>query len=153
MQALHCGWWGALGGAVIELYDNVATMRATRLWPWLDPETAGQKLGFWRRSNDIAIWLMATIFRIAAGGGAAAILHDQISGDMVAAGIGVAGPLALERIAAAAPLGKKQADSRSTGVRAKAKKAPTKKTPPKRAIAPKIVAPSADDAAGGLADA
>jgi hypothetical protein len=90
--------WGAVGGAVVEAYDTLAVVRATGTWPWLYPRDSGTSAG--ARWNAFGLWLFATVVRIAAGGGVAAAASGQVSGALGAFGLGVAGPLALERLAA-----------------------------------------------------
>jgi hypothetical protein len=89
---------GAIGGAVVEAYDIVAVARATRRWPWLDPRKSAEETTRVERWNAFGVWLLATIVRIAAGGGVAAAASSQMTGELAAFGLGVAGPLALERI-------------------------------------------------------
>jgi hypothetical protein len=49
------------------------------------------------------LWLFAALVRIAAGAGTAAAASSQVSGELGAFGLGVAGPLALERLMAVLP--------------------------------------------------
>jgi hypothetical protein len=100
MQAWRGALWGALGGAVVEAYDIVAVARATGRWPWLDPARPAKEMTHAERWNAFGVWLFATIVRIAAGGGGAAAASSQVTGELAAFGLGVAGPLALERILA-----------------------------------------------------
>lgn len=100
MQAWRGALWGALGGAVVEAYDIVAVARATRRWPWLDPAKSSREMTYAERWNAFGVWLFATVVRIAAGGGGAAAASSQVTGELAAFGLGVAGPLALERILA-----------------------------------------------------
>lgn len=93
MHAWHGALWGAVGGAVVEAYDAVAVVRRTGTWPWSDPPGHLAKGG-------LGVWLFAAVVRIAAGAGTAAAASGQISGELGAFGIGVAGPLALERLVA-----------------------------------------------------
>jgi len=100
MQPVRGAIWGAIGGAVVEAYDTVAVVRATGRWPWLDPDTPPEELTSTDRWNRFGVWLFAAVVRIAAGGGLAAAASGQVSGELGAFGLGVAGPLALERILA-----------------------------------------------------
>lgn len=101
MQAWDGALWGALGGAVVEAYDIVAVARATRRWPWLDPEQPSSEMTRAGRWNAFGVWLLAATARILAGGGLAAAASSQVTGELAAGGLGVAGPLTLERILAA----------------------------------------------------
>lgn len=94
--------WGALGGLVVELYDIVAVARATRRWPWLDPGEPVAETTSGERWNAFGVWLLGTTARVAAGAGVAAAASGQVSGELAAFALGVAGPLALERILAGA---------------------------------------------------
>jgi hypothetical protein len=94
--------WGALGGLVVELYDIVAVARATRRWPWLDPAKPAAETTRAERWNAFGVWLLATTARVAAGSGGAAAASGQVTGELAAFALGVAGPLALERILAGA---------------------------------------------------
>ncbi|MGH3913024.1 MAG: hypothetical protein ACRDTC_06395, partial [Pseudonocardiaceae bacterium] len=84
----------------MEAYDFVAVARATRRWPWLDPSKQARETTRGERWNAFGIWIVAAIARIAAGGGVAAAASGQIIGELAAFGLGVAGPLVLERILA-----------------------------------------------------
>lgn len=101
MEALPGAMWGVIGGAVVEAYDLVAVARATRRWPWLDPDKPAKETTRAERWNAFGVWFLATITRIAAGGGVAAAASSQVTGELAAFGLGVAGPLVLERILAA----------------------------------------------------
>jgi len=101
MQAWQGALWGGLGGVVVEAYDIVAVARATRRWPWLDPEKPSSEMTRAERWNAFGVWLLAAIARIAAGGVVAAAASSQVTGELAAFGLGVAGPLVLERILAA----------------------------------------------------
>jgi hypothetical protein len=96
--AWHGAVWGAVGGAVVEAYDTVALVRATGRWPWLDPEIPAGAVSAATRWNAFGLWVFSTLVRVAAGSGTAAAASGQISGELGAFGLGVAGPLALERI-------------------------------------------------------
>lgn len=85
----------------MEAYDIVAVARATRRWPWLDPDKPARDSTRAELWNAFGVWLLATIARVAAGGGVAAAASSQITGELAAFGLGVAGPLTLERIVAA----------------------------------------------------
>jgi hypothetical protein len=100
MQVLVGAMWGVLGGAVVEAYDTVAVARATRRWPWLDPGKPSKETTQTERWNAFGVWLFAATVRVAAGGGVAAAASSQVIGELAAFGLGVAGPLALERITA-----------------------------------------------------
>jgi hypothetical protein len=101
MEALPGAMWGVIGGAVVEAYDLVAVARATRRWPWLALGKPAKKTTRAERWNAFGVWFLATITRIAAGGGVAAAASSQVGGELAAFGLGVAGPLVLERILAA----------------------------------------------------
>jgi hypothetical protein len=105
MQIWHSALWGVIGGAVVEAYDTVAVVRATRNWPWLDPDTLSAEMSWSRRFSAFGLWLFAAIVRIAAGGGTAAAASSQLTGELGAFGLGVAGPLAMERLLAVIPVG------------------------------------------------
>lgn len=94
--------WGALGGLVVELYDIVAVARATRRWPWLDPDQSAAETTREERWNAFGVWLFATMARVTAGSVSAAATSGQVTGELAAFALGVAGPLALERILAVA---------------------------------------------------
>jgi hypothetical protein len=104
MDVMRGAIWGAIGGAVVELYDIVAVARATRLWPWLDPDVPHGRTTRREKLNLFGVWLLATLARVAAGSGGAAAASSQVTGDLAAFGLGVAGPLALERLLAMAQL-------------------------------------------------
>jgi len=97
VQPWQAGLWGAVGGSVVEAYDFVAAARATRRWPWLDP-TGPTTMTQAERWNAFSIWLIATIIRIGAGAGVASAASGEYTGTLVAFTLGVAGPLALERL-------------------------------------------------------
>ncbi len=85
----------------MEAYDIVAVARATRRWPWLDPAKPAKETTLAEQWNAFGVWLLATAVRIAAGGGVAAAASSQIIGELAAFGLGVAGPLTIERILSA----------------------------------------------------
>ncbi|WJK37155.1 hypothetical protein [Solwaraspora sp. WMMA2065] len=82
----------------MEAYDAVAVVRATGRWPWIDPKDSQASLRV--RWNAFGIWAFASVVRVAAGGGTAAAAAGQLGGELAAFGLGVAGPLALERLVA-----------------------------------------------------
>ena len=84
----------------MEAYDTVAVIRVTGRWPWLDPDASLAKMGRAERWSAFGLWLFAVLVRIAAGGGTAAAASGQVSGELGAFGLGVAGPLAMERVLA-----------------------------------------------------
>jgi hypothetical protein len=94
---------GGLGGLVVEAYDTVAVLRATHRWPWLHTTKRSRTSERAARWNAFGIWATAVVLRIGAGGVTASAVASQITGELVAFALGVAGPLALERILALVP--------------------------------------------------
>ncbi|MEU5693902.1 hypothetical protein [Actinosynnema sp. NPDC020468] len=94
--------WGIAGGITVEFYDYQAVVRATRTVPWHDPEVPKRRVDASARRRNFGIWLSATLFRVAAGGVQAAAFSasGQVAGAIAAFGLGVAGPLVVERLLA-----------------------------------------------------
>jgi hypothetical protein len=91
--------WGILGGIVIEGLDFYNAVRQHGKAPWHVTGKGGQRI-------SAGIYLAAELVRLLIGGivAGAAAASGQISGPLIALALGVATPLAVERLVTLIPL-------------------------------------------------
>jgi len=94
MEWWQAGLWGLAGGACVELW-NLHCLTTQSVFSWRRPVPQG-----------LSAYVTAVLTRLAIGAivAAAAAAGDEIRGAWVAFGLGVAGPLVVQRLAGDVPL-------------------------------------------------
>jgi hypothetical protein len=95
MNSRGAALWGLTGGLCIELLSLNSLMQADERWSWRQPVPQG-----------LPVFVTSIVVRVGAGTGLAVVAasRGQVSGAFAAFSLGIAVPLAIQKLASSIPL-------------------------------------------------